>query len=90
MDPPNSLLGTLSRLGPSMILSASIVGSGELIMTTTLGAQAGFVALWVILISCLVKVCVQLEFGKHDLLGSLRIPSIRYLATAPVAIRCSP
>ncbi|TWU56796.1 hypothetical protein Poly51_27130 [Rubripirellula tenax] len=34
-------------------------------MTTTLGAQAGFVALWVIIISCLVKVCVQLEFGKH-------------------------
>ncbi len=34
-------------------------------MTTTLGAQAGFVALWVIILSCLVKVCVQLEFGKH-------------------------
>lgn len=48
-----------------MILSASIVGSGELIMTTTLGAKAGFVALWVIIVSCLVKVCVQLEFGKH-------------------------
>ncbi|MCP4787693.1 MAG: divalent metal cation transporter [Fuerstiella sp.] len=62
---PTTFTGTLSCLGPSMILSASIVGSGELIMTTTLGAQAGFVALWVIIISCLVKVCVQLEFGKH-------------------------
>ncbi len=48
-EPPNTLLGTLSHLGPSMILSASIVGSGELIMTTTLGAQAGFAALWVII-----------------------------------------
>lgn len=48
-----------------MILSASIVGSGELIMTTTLGAQAGFVALWVVIVSCLVKVCVQLQFGMH-------------------------
>ena len=55
----------MAQLGPSMILSASVVGSGELIMTTTLGAQAGFVALWVIILSCLVKVCVQLEFGKH-------------------------
>jgi Mn2+/Fe2+ NRAMP family transporter len=64
-EPPTSFFGTLSYLGPSMILSASIVGSGELIMTTTLGAKAGFVALWVILISCVVKVCVQLEFGKH-------------------------
>jgi Mn2+/Fe2+ NRAMP family transporter len=63
--PPKTFVGTLSCLGPSMILSASIVGSGELIMTTTLGAQAGFVALWVIIVSCLVKVCVQLEFGKH-------------------------
>jgi Mn2+/Fe2+ NRAMP family transporter len=48
-----------------MILSASVVGSGELIMTTRLGAEAGFVALWIIIVSCLAKVCVQLEFGKH-------------------------
>ena len=63
--PPTTYAGTLSCLGPSMILSASIVGSGELIMTTTLGAEAGFVALWVIILSCMVKVSVQLEFGKH-------------------------
>ncbi|MCP5113415.1 MAG: divalent metal cation transporter, partial [bacterium] len=36
-----------------------------LIITTTLGAQAGFVCLWVILVACLLKVTVQLEFGKH-------------------------
>ena len=30
-----------------MILAASIVGSGELIATTTLGAQVGYAALWV-------------------------------------------
>lgn len=64
-EPPRTLWGVLSHVGPSMILSASVVGSGELIMTTTLGAQAGFVALWVIVVSCLAKVCVQLEFGKH-------------------------
>lgn len=34
-------------------------------MTTALGASAGFTALWVILVSCAVKVAVQLEFGKH-------------------------
>jgi len=34
-------------------------------MTTTLGAKAGFVTLWVVLLSCLLKVVVQLEFGKH-------------------------
>jgi Mn2+/Fe2+ NRAMP family transporter len=55
-------------LGPSFILSASIVGSGELIATTTLGARAGFITFWVILVSCVVKVAVQLEFGKHTIL----------------------
>ena len=52
-------------MGPGFILSASIVGSGELIATTRLGAQAGWVTLWIILVSCLVKVAVQLEFGRH-------------------------
>ncbi|HEX7014466.1 MAG TPA: Nramp family divalent metal transporter [Cyclobacteriaceae bacterium] len=59
----------LRFLGPGFILSASIVGSGELIATTTLGAQAGFVAFWVIIVSCLVKVAVQLEFGRHTILS---------------------
>jgi len=52
-------------MGPGFILSASIVGSGELIATTRLGAEAGFVTLWVILVSCLAKVAIQLEFGKR-------------------------
>ena len=52
----------LKYLGPGFILSASVVGSGELIATTSLGAKAGFVTLWVILVSCLVKIVLQLEF----------------------------
>ncbi|MEM6278064.1 MAG: Nramp family divalent metal transporter [Verrucomicrobiota bacterium] len=64
-EPPTRFGGMLKYLGPGFILSASIVGSGELIATTALGAEAGFVAMWVILVSCLIKVFVQLEFGKH-------------------------
>lgn len=67
-DPPATMAGRLRFLGPSFILSASIVGSGELIATTTLGARAGFITFWVILVSCFVKVAVQLEFGKHTIL----------------------
>jgi Mn2+/Fe2+ NRAMP family transporter len=63
--PPTNIPGVLRRLGPSLILTANVVGSGELILTTTLGARAGFVCLWVILVACLLKVTVQLEFGKH-------------------------
>ena len=48
-----------------MILSAAIVGSGELIASTALGAKAGFSLLWIILIGCLVKVAVQVEYGRY-------------------------
>jgi Mn2+/Fe2+ NRAMP family transporter len=41
------------------------VGTGELILTTTLGAQVGYVALWIILLSCLIKPAVQSEFGRY-------------------------
>ena len=67
-EPPTTFKGRLKFLGPSFILSASIVGAGELIATTTLGAKAGFITFWVILISCIVKVAVQIEFGKHTIL----------------------
>ena len=64
-EPPVTISGKLGQLGPGFILSAAIVGSGELIATTTLGAKAGFTTFWVIVVSCLVKVTLQLEFGKH-------------------------
>ena len=52
-------------LGPGLILVGSIVGSGELIMTTKLGAQAGFVLLWFVVLSCVIKTPVQAELGRH-------------------------
>lgn len=64
-NPPERWIDRLRYLGPGFILTASIVGSGELIMTTKLGAEAGFVCLWVVIVSCLIKVAVQLEFGRH-------------------------
>jgi manganese transport protein len=67
-EPPVRFRDKLKFLGPGFILSASIVGSGELIATTTLGARAGFIAFWIIIASCLVKVAVQLEYGKHAIL----------------------
>jgi len=63
-ESPSRLGQKLRFLGPGFILSASVVGSGELIATTSLGAKAGFVTLWVILVSCLVKIVLQLEFGR--------------------------
>ena len=67
--PPASFRSKLAFLGPGFILSASIVGSGELIATTILGAKAGFVAFWVIIISCIIKVAIQLEFGRTAIIN---------------------
>lgn len=64
-EPPRTLFATLRRIGPGLILSASIVGSGELIATTTLGAEVGYVALWIITLSCLIKPAVQSELGRY-------------------------
>ena len=75
-EPPVSLTQKLKFLGPGFILSASIVGSGELIATTILGAKAGFIAFWVIIISCLIKVAVQLEFGKQAILTGETVMSL--------------
>jgi Mn2+/Fe2+ NRAMP family transporter len=70
-DPPQKFTHKLRFLGPGFILSASVVGSGELIATTSLGAKAGFTTLWVILISCLVKIVLQLEFGRQSIVRGI-------------------
>lgn len=65
--PPTGWWNTLRQLGPGLILTGSIVGSGELIATTTLGAQVGFAVLWMILLSCAIKVPVQSELGRYTI-----------------------
>ena len=67
-DPPTTWTECLPYLGPGFILSASIVGSGELIATTALGAEIGFIGLWIILLSCTIKVALQLQFGRYVIL----------------------
>jgi manganese transport protein len=66
-EPPRTFLHILRRIGPGMILAASIVGSGELIATTSLGAEVGYVALWIIIISCVLKPAIQSEMGRFTI-----------------------
>lgn len=70
-EPPNGILPTLRFLGPGFILSAAVVGSGELIATTALGAKTGFVLLWLVLLSCTMKVTVQLQYGRDAIAHGL-------------------
>ncbi|NWG14347.1 MAG: Nramp family divalent metal transporter [Acidobacteria bacterium] len=71
LAPPPSLASALRFLGPGLILSAAVVGSGELIATTVLGAKTGFVLLWVILLSCFAKVAIQVQYGRHAITEGL-------------------
>lgn len=66
-NPPSSLRETLTRLGPGMIIAGSIVGSGELIATTKVGAEAGFWLLWLIIVGCIIKVFAQIEMGRYTI-----------------------
>ncbi|MFM7290204.1 MAG: Nramp family divalent metal transporter [Planctomycetia bacterium] len=66
-DPPRTLWQSLAHLGPGLILASSIVGSGELIATTIVGAEAGFVLLWLIILGCAIKVAAQVEIGRTTL-----------------------
>ena len=66
-NPPRTKREILRQLGPGLIIAGSIVGSGELVATTAVGAEAGFVLLWLIIIGCLIKVFVQIEFGRYSI-----------------------
>ena len=63
--PPKTFWKTIAALGPGIILASSIVGSGELIATTVVGAKVGFGLLWLIILGCAVKVAVQVEIGRN-------------------------
>ncbi len=67
MIAPDTVGAMLRQVGPGLIITAAIVGSGELIVTTKLGADVGFVLLWFIILGCLLKVFVQIELGRYAL-----------------------
>jgi manganese transport protein len=62
---PPSWRQRLKYLGPSVVISGSIVGSGEIILTAGLGAAAGFVLLWWVLFSCWIKSLIQAEMSRY-------------------------
>jgi manganese transport protein len=85
MEPPQTLGAILRKIGPGMVLAASIVGSGELIATTTLGAKVGYAMMWLIVLSCLIKAVVQSFLGRYTIAKAEtslqafdRIPGPRY------------
>lgn len=81
LDPPRGWLATASHLGPGLIISAAIVGSGELIVTPKVGAASGFTLLWFIILACVVKVFIQIELARLAIVE--RVTTLEALNSVP-------
>lgn len=64
-EAPTTLRGRLRYLGPGIVVSGSIVGSGEILLTAGLGATVGFIMLWWVLFSCWIKSLIQAELARY-------------------------
>ncbi len=62
---PSQWSAILRSIGPGLIITASIVGSGEVIATPKVAGEAGFTLLWFIVLGCFIKVFVQVELGRY-------------------------
>ncbi len=63
----------LLTMGPGIVLAAGVIGSGELINTPLQAARFGFVLLWAVLLSCLIKYFLQVEVGRYCLINNQTI-----------------
>ncbi|MEM7077214.1 MAG: Nramp family divalent metal transporter [Pseudomonadota bacterium] len=68
-EPPQTFRDTVKYLGPSVIISATIVGSGEIVLTASLGAAVGYSMLWWVLLSCWSKSILQAELARYVVLS---------------------
>jgi manganese transport protein len=64
---PNSLVRALASVGPGLVVAGSVMGSGELVNTPAQAAQFGFILLWAVLLSCVIKYFLQIEIGRYSL-----------------------
>ncbi len=95
-EAPRGLFGLLHNIGPGVVVSGSVVGSGELLVTTRMGAEVGFVFLWGVIVASVIKFFIQVELGRQSVLHdettiqSLdRISGFRFRDTSWVAWLCS-
>lgn len=61
------LLRSLALVGPGIVVAGSVMGSGELINTPVQAATFGFVLLWAVVLSCVIKFFLQVEIARYAL-----------------------
>ena len=64
-EAPKTFLDRLKFIGPSVVVTGSVVGSGSIVMTPLLGAAAGFMLLWWLLLSMWSKPIIQAEIARY-------------------------
>lgn len=62
---PGGIGKMFASVGPGIIVTGSVIGSGELINTPVQAATFGFVLLWAVLLSCVIKYFLQVEIARH-------------------------
>jgi manganese transport protein len=62
---PQIIFGRLKFIGPSAIVTGSVVGSGSIVMTPLLGAAAGFTLMWWLLLSIWTKPIIQADISRY-------------------------
>lgn len=62
---PTSFSQRLKFIGPSVIVTGSVVGSGSIALSPLLGAATGFALLWWLLLSLWSKPLIQAEISRY-------------------------
>jgi len=70
-EPPKGFLNALRYIGPGIVLSGAGLVSGELLVTTRMGAQFGYIFLWGVVLCCIIKYFVQIELGRFCISNNL-------------------
>lgn len=66
-DLPTKFSQKLRWVGPSFVVAAAAVGSGEIINATRLGAIAGLAVLWAVFWGVFLKGFIQQEIGRYSI-----------------------
>ena len=75
-----------STSGRGLVTAGAVVGTGELIATPVLGAENGYSLLWLVILSCAIKVVVQNELGRYTIgTGETGLEALGSLSRAATA-----
>lgn len=63
-NPPSTLKGKLSVIGPGIVVAATGVGAGDLIMASIAGVNYGLMLLWAVFVGAFIKFILSEGIGR--------------------------